>query len=299
MKRFARTAAAALLAAGTLASPSPSAAQQAPARNILYRVEGPSGATVYMLGSVHLLTADAYPLAASVEAAYDDAERVFFEVNLDSLQARAMDLVPRALLRDGRTLRGEIPADLYAQVEQAAGQYAQMGVTMGMLDRLEPWMVSMMLSQLEWTRVGLKPEHGVDMHFEGRAQKDGKPLGSLESVDFQMGLMDGFTAEQQVEFLRQTLEDLPRTGELMGELVAAWRAGDATAMDSLMNGSMGQYPELYDRMLTDRNAAWVPQIEQLLRGQDDVLVVVGAAHLVGDESVVSMLRQRGYTVDQL
>jgi uncharacterized protein YbaP (TraB family) len=298
MKRFVRNAAAALLTAGTLAS-APAQAQQAPARNILYRVQGPAGATVYMLGSIHLLTPDAYPLAERVEAAYADAERVFFEVNLDSLQARGMELLPRALLPEGRSLRDEIPADLYAQVEQAAERYAQTGVVMGMLDRLEPWMVSMMLSQLEWARVGLEAEHGVDMHFEGRAQRDGKPMGSLESVDFQMGLMDGFTHAQQVEFLRQTLEDLPKTGEVMAGMVAAWRAGDTEAMDALMNSSMDEYPELSTRMLRDRNAAWVPQIEQLLRGTDDVLVVVGAGHLVGDESVVAMLRERGHTVDQM
>jgi uncharacterized protein YbaP (TraB family) len=298
MKRFVRTATAALLAAGTLAS-APEAAAQQPARNILYRVDGPSGATVYMLGSIHLLTPDAYPLAQHVESAYADAERVYFEVSLDSLQARAAEMVPRALWQTGQTLRGALPADLYAQVEQAAAQYAQMGITMAVLDRFEPWMVAMMFSQLEWAKAGLQAQHGVDVHFEGRAQQDGKALGALESVDFQLGLMDGFTPEQQVEMLRQTLEDLPETGEMMGKMVAAWRAGDAAAIDSLMNGSMGRYPQLYATMLTDRNAAWVPQIEQLLRGQDDVLVIVGAAHLVGDESVVSMLRQRGYTVEQL
>jgi uncharacterized protein YbaP (TraB family) len=298
MKRFVRTATAALLAAGTLAA-APEAAAQQPARNILYRVDGPSGATVYMLGSIHLLTPDAYPLAQHVESAYADAERVYFEVSLDSLQARAAEMVPRALWQNGQTLRGALPADLYAQVEQAAAQYAQMGITMAVLDRFEPWMVAMMFSQLEWAKAGLQAQHGVDVHFEGRAQQDGKALGALESVDFQLGLMDGFTPEQQVEMLRQTLEDLPETGEMMGKMVAAWRAGDAAAIDSLMNGSMGRYPQLYATMLTDRNAAWVPQIEQLLRGQDDVLVIVGAAHLVGDESVVSMLRQRGYTVEQL
>mgnify|MGYP006146283647 FL=1 len=66
-----------------------------------------------------------------------------------------------------------------------------------------------------------------------------------------------------------------------------------------MNESMDDAPALYARMLTDRNAAWVPQIEQLLRGADDVLVVVGAGHLVGEQSVVEMLRQRGHTVEQL
>lgn len=299
MKRFARTAAAALLAAGTLASAAPAAAQPTAPRNVLFRVEGPGGATVYMLGSIHLLTADAYPLAAPVEAAYADAERVYFEVNLDSLTARASELVPRALMRDGRTLRDVIPADLYARVEQAVQPYAAQGLSMGALDRLEPWMVAILFTQLEWSKAGMQPQHGIDMHFEGRAQQDGKPLGSLESVDFQLGLMDGFTGEEQVEFLRQTLEDLPRTGETMGGLVSAWRAGDVAAIDSLMNGSMGRYPTVYARMLTDRNTAWVPQIEQLLRGTDDVLVVVGAAHLVGDDSVVAMLRRRGYTVEQL
>jgi uncharacterized protein YbaP (TraB family) len=298
MKRFVRTAAAALLAAGTLAS-APQAAAQQPARNLLYRVEGPTGATVYMLGSIHLLTEDAYPLSPHVESAYAQAERVYFEVNLDSLQARGAEMLPLAMWQNGQTLRGAIPADLYAQVEQTAGQYAQMGISMAVLDRFEPWMVAMMFSQLEWARAGLQAQHGVDMHIEGRAQQDGKTLGALESVDFQMGLMDGFTPEQQVEMLRQTLEDLPETGEMMGKMVSAWRAGDAAAIDALMNGSMGRYPQLYAKMLTDRNAAWVPQIEQLLRGQDDVLVVVGAAHLVGDESVVAMLRERGYTVDQL
>ncbi|HLM67903.1 MAG TPA: TraB/GumN family protein, partial [Longimicrobium sp.] len=127
MKRIIRTAAAALLAAGTLAS---AATAQQPARNLLYRVEGPSGATVYMLGSIHLLTADAYPLAPQVEAAYADAERVFFEVNLDSLQARAQEMMPRALLTGGQTLRDVIPADLYARVEQATSRYAQAGLGM-------------------------------------------------------------------------------------------------------------------------------------------------------------------------
>jgi len=296
MKRFVRTAAAALLAAGSIA---PDAAAQQPTRNILYRVEGSSGATVYMLGSIHLLTADAYPLAGPVEDAYADAERVFFEVNLDSLQARAAEIMPMALWRDGKTLRGEIPADLYAQVEALAARYAAMGINMTVLDRFEPWMVAMMFSQLEWARTGLEARHGVDMHFEARAQQDGKPLGSLESVDFQMGLMDGLTPEEQVEMLRQTVDDLPRSGEMMGAMVQAWRAGDTAAMDSLMNGSMGRYPELYARMLTDRNAAWVPQIEQLLDGSEDVLVVVGAGHLVGESSVVAMLRERGHTVEQL
>jgi uncharacterized protein YbaP (TraB family) len=296
MKRLNRIAAA-LLAAGSLAGASSAAAQEA--RSILYRVEGASGATVYMLGSIHLLSADAYPLPQPVQRAYADAERVYFETSLDSLMSRQQEMAMRGMYPAGKSLRGEIPADLYAQVEAAAPRLAALGVTMPVLDRMEPWMVALLFQSVEWQKAGMLPEHGVDMHFSGRAKQDGKPVGGLESVDFQLGLFDNMSAEEQAAFLRQSLEDLSETSEQMRRVVAAWRAGDAAAIDAIMNESMDDAPALYARMLTDRNAAWVPQIEQLLRGADDVLVVVGAAHLVGEHSVVEMLRQRGHTVEQL
>jgi uncharacterized protein YbaP (TraB family) len=296
IKRFTRIAAAALLGAGGLA---PAADAQQPARSLLYRVEGADGATVYMLGSIHLLSADAYPLPQPVQNAYADAERVFFETSLDSLMARQQEIAMRGMYPAGKSLRSEIPAELYTRLEAAAPALAGLGITMPVLDRMEPWLVALMFQAVEWQKAGLTPEHGVDMHFSGRARQDGKPVGGLEPVEFQLGLFDTMTPEEQVSFLRQSLEDAPRTAEQMQQIVAAWRAGDAARIDAIMNESMDDSPALYARMLTDRNAAWVPQIEALLRGRDDVLVVVGAAHLVGEQSVVSMLRQRGYTVEQL
>lgn len=296
MKRLNRIAAA-LLAAGSLASANGAVAQEA--RTLLYRVEGASGATVYMLGSIHLLSADAYPLPQPVQNAYADAERVVFETSLDSLLARQQEMAMRGMYQGGKTLRGEIPAELYAQVEAAAPALAPMGLTMPVLDRMEPWLVGMMFQAVEWQKAGLTPEHGVDMHFSGRAKQDGKAMGGLESVEFQLGIFDGMTPEAQVGLLRQSLEEAPQTAEQMRQIVAAWRAGDAAEMDAIMNQSMDESPALYARMLTDRNAAWVPQIEQMLQGGGDVLVVVGAAHLVGEASVVEMLRERGYTVEQL
>ena len=298
MKRLARIAAAALVAAGSLAGVQGASAQQQ-SRSILYRVEGAGGATVYLLGSIHLLSADAYPLPRPVQDAYADAERVVFEASMDSLRARQGEMAARGLLQGGKTLRGELPDDLYAQVQKAAPALAPLGVGMPSVDRMEPWLVALLFQSAESIKVGLVPEHGVDMHFTARAREDGKPVGSLESVDFQMELFDGLTAAEQVSYLRQSLEDLPNATELMRQMVAAWRAGDADAIDLLMNESRERAPEMYARLLTDRNAAWVPQIEAMLRGRDDVLVVVGAGHLVGGDSVVAMLRRRGYTVDQL
>lgn len=293
IKRFTRIAAAALLAAGSLVS-SDAAAQGG--RNLLYRVEGRDGATVYMLGSIHLLTPDLYPLPRPMQDAYADAERVFFELDLAVAERAQQSMLLRGMYPQGKSLRTELPAELFAEVERAA---AAGGLPVQVLERMEPWMAGLMLSALEWQKAGLRPEHGIDHHFDQRARADGKPIGALETVEQQISLFDDTPADEQVNHLRSTLEDLPRTREMMGDVVAAWRAGDAAAIDSIMNEGMEEYPGLFERLLVNRNAAWVPQIEEMLRGRDDVLVVVGAAHLVGEQGVVEMLRRRGFRVEQL
>lgn len=297
MKRFLRTAAAVLLTAGVLASPCAAGAQQG--RSLLYRAQGPGGATVYMLGSIHLLDAGVYPLPQHVQEAYSDAERVVFETSIDSLAGRNVEFTVRGTYQDGRTLRDAIPADLYDRVQAVAPTLGRLGINIQVLDQMEPWMAAMTFQLVAWHRAGMVPEHGVDAHFFGRAREDGKPVGALESVRFQMELFDAMPHEEQVALLRQSLEDMPRAADEMRQIVGAWRSGDAAALDAIVSRSMGRSPALYARMLTNRNTAWVPQIEQMLAGRDDVLVVVGAAHLVGEHSVVAMLGRRGYTVEQM
>ena len=294
MKRFFQ--AAAVLAAAAFAPACVAQPAATTGRHILYRVEGAQGATVYLLGSIHVLTPDVYPLPQPMQDAYADAEQVFFEVNLDSLVERQAELLPRGMLSDGRSLGDLIEPALLAQVQEAA---VGGPVPAAALERMEPWLVALLLATLEYQKAGMQAQHGIDVHFEARAQEDGKALGALETVDFQMGLFDGMSMEEQVQFLRSTLENLPRTGEMLAEIVAAWRAGDAERIDALMNDDEARYPEMFNRVLRDRNALWVPQIRTLLDGRDDVLVVVGAAHLVGENSVVAMLRDAGFRVDQM
>lgn len=294
IKRFTRIAAAALLAASSLFGTRDAAAQGG--RHILYRVEGAGGATVYMLGSIHLLTGDLYPLPQPMQDAYADAERVFFEIDMDSAQAAQGMMLARAMYPAGKSLRTELPADLFAEVERMAASY---GLPIQTVERMEPWMAGLMFSALEWQKAGMQPQHGIDNHFHGRARRDGKPVGALETVAFQLSLFDDTPPAEQVTQLRSMLRELPRSNEMLAGIIAAWRAGDAAAIDSIMNESMAENPAAFQRMLVNRNAAWVPQIEQMLRGGDDVLVVVGAAHLVGEQGVVEMLRRRGFTVRQL
>ena len=112
--------------------------------------------------------------------------------------------------------------------------------------------------------------------------------------------VEGRKAEkQQREFLLYSVEDADRMTSEVDKLVAAWRLGDATQMAKLLQEGFDEYPDLYRPLTVDRNRKWIPQIEQLLDGRDDYLVVVGALHLVGTDSVIDLLSRKGYKIKQL
>lgn len=253
---------------------------------ILYVMED-EDSRVYLLGSIHLLDADAYPLPADVEAAYEDADALAFEIDLTDMAAIQSSLMTRAQYADGRTLAdamGEDFATLEARVGPAAAQ----------LNGFEPWAVQLTLTPMLIQGLGYNAENGVDMHFLNRAQADEKERLALETVDSQMAIFDEMAEEVQVEMLVGMLDEWDQLPAQFESMVTAWETGDEAALETLLN----DVPEsVRPALLRDRNAAWVPQIEDYLaREGGDVLVVVGAGHLTGEDSVVQMLRDKGYTL---
>jgi len=270
-----------------------SSAAAAPGRQTLWTLSK-GETTVYLLGSVHAMSADVYPLSPRLDSAFADAERVVFEVPIDSLTQRAGEMLPRATIAGGRTLKDLLSAETYGLAERTL---PRLGVPLAQAQRFEPWFVGMLLTQITLQRAGLDARHGIDMHFNERAKRAGKPIAGLESVDFQLGLFDSMSPADQDLFLRETLAGIDTAAQVLVKMKEAWRAGDADGL-ARVTDSMARYPALRAMLLTDRNRRWVPQIEAMLSGTDDVLVVVGAGHLVGPESVVELLRKRGHTVTQ-
>ncbi|OZC03799.1 TraB/GumN family protein [Rubricoccus marinus] len=256
---------------------------------VLYLMED-EDSRVYLLGSVHVLDEGSYPLPANVEEAYADAEAVAFEIDMSDMAAIQSAVMTRAQYADGRTLQdamGESFAALEARVGPAATQ----------LSGFEPWAVQLTLVPLALQGTGYTATSGVDQHFLGRATADAKERLALETADSQMAIFDGIPEETQVEMLLETLNEWDAmSGEIEG-LIAAWKSGEDEAMEPYFN----DIPDsIRPALLRDRNAAWVPQIEAMLaREGEDVLVVVGAGHLVGADSVIMMLREKGYTLTRL
>jgi uncharacterized protein len=257
--------------------------------------------SVYLLGSFHLLKPDDYPLAASTDAAFADAEKLVFEVPPAELSDPALGqkMAKAAMRADGRTLQASLPPDTWAKLDAYAKSH---NVPLANLQSFEPWFVSLMISIMEMQRLGLDAELGLDKHFAAMAAKAGKPTAGLETGDMQIALFDGMTDAEQTQLILDTLDELDGSGKRIDEMHAMWRRGEGDRLFAETGAEMkAKYPSLYARMNSDRNRAWLPQVQKMLDdgNSDDTLVVVGSMHLLGSDGLVALLKAKGYTVEKL
>lgn len=299
MRKARRTAVLVFLGLGYSLQPSASysLAAEAPAapKHSLWSLSGKTN-TVYLLGSVHFLSPNE-KLPQAMEAAYEDAEALVMEIDMDDLDPMEAQKVALELgmLPEGRTLESELGADLYAQVSTKA---KELGVEPAMLTRFRPWFAALTLVQLHLIKMGLDPNAGVEQRLTARAGTDGKPIQGLESLREQLGMLAGLPPEQQREFLLYSVEDSERATKEIDTMLTAWRVGDVAALDRLLAEGMEQYPKVYRPLTVDRNRKWISSIEGLLDDREDYLVVVGTLHLVGDESVIELLERKGHRIKQ-
>jgi uncharacterized protein YbaP (TraB family) len=155
-----------------------------------------------------------------------------------------------------------------------------------------------MMLQLELTQAGFRPEYGVEQRIATRARDDGKPITGLETPEQQFAVLSSLSLPDQKRFLLLTLEEFDQLESEAQELLTAWRSGDTETLEAILTEEFEEFPELYGPLTVDRNRAWVGRLADLLDDRDDYLVVVGAAHLVGRDSVVDLLRERGFEVKQ-
>lgn len=262
-----------------------------------WKATGKAG-VVYLVGSVHLLSKDFYPLNPSLEAAYTDSSLLAEEVDLGEMAQpdAQMALLTKGMLPSGQTLDTVLSPGTKALLNKHLGDFGPMGEV---AKRFKPWLAALTIESLAWVNAGFDPNLGLDKHFYDRAVADGKAVQGFETMAFQVSLFDEMPMDQQDRLLASMLKDIDTEQANMTKLIAAWRDGDAPTVERLVLADMKGETAVYKRMLVDRNRSWIPKIDQLLARNGRSLVVVGAAHLVGPDGLVAILRTKGYTVEQM
>lgn len=253
---------------------------------------------IYLGGTIHLLRPSDFPLPAPFETAYQASDKLYFETDISgladfSVQAQMMQALT---YNDERTLKSVLSDEAYAALSTYA---SQMGLPLQIMEKFKPGLLVTTLQIMEFQKLGFTPQ-GVDAYYNTRAMGDGKPVGQLESIDEQIGFLANMGEGNESEFVLLSLEDMKEISTSMDDMVDAWRTGNNSTLEEIYVGDMETgYPELYDALLVNRNKAWMPLIEAMFKQEGTEFVLVGAAHLVGEDGLLNGLEKKGYKVSRV
>lgn len=272
-------------------------AQAAEARSFIWKVSR-GQQTLYLVGSVHLLSKDFYPLSEAMESAFKESDLLVEEVDLAELHSpeAQLSVLTRGMLPGGRTLDQVVSPSTFNMVSK---RLSDMGMPVEPLKRFKPWALALTLLGVEWQRAGFDPDLGLDKHFYDRAQSEAKPVRALETAEYQIARFDDMPFDQQDRLLAQTLRDIDTETANVTKLAEAWKTGDSAGVERVVLQDLKSDPQMYERLLLERNRAWLPKIEALFTQNRRAFVVVGAAHVVGPDGLLATLRAKGYTIEQM
>jgi len=255
---------------------------------------------VFLMGSIHIGRADFYPLPEAVQAAFAKSDVLAVEADASDPQATLL-VMQKGVYGKGDSLEQHLRADTVKRLKAILPRY---GLSWELMANLRPFTLYSTLVMAEGMRLGYDPQAGVDLHFIQKARESAMPIVELESIAFQVDMMNSFSDAEMDMLLGQTLQQIERDtmGAELKSMTTAWRAGDAAALWRVVQGSFGEDHKSRDAIMeklnTRRNRAMTDKIEGYLKSGKTHFVVVGALHLVGDEGIVSRLRQKNFKIVQ-
>jgi uncharacterized protein YbaP (TraB family) len=263
----------------------------------LWEIEGTDN-RIRLLGSVHFLRAEDHPLPRVINDVYRKADVIIMELALDTIGPTELQRIHQELAVDphGRKLDELIGAGAWRKAQSLA---TAIDIDLNMLQPFEPWFAALQITQLRLLQLGYDGSFGIETTITRKARVDHKPLLGLETLDEQLRALDTLPAKAQKNFLLQTLEDADSLTDILDTIVAAWKRGDIKTLDNLLLEGMDEQPEVYDQLLVQRNRRWTKAIIELTNDSQDYLIIVGALHLIGEDSVQNMLSEAGIQTRRL
>lgn len=281
--------------------------------------EGKKGGKVYFLGSIHCAERETYRLPDKLMDAFLESDSLAVECDILAFESDFMaqlSMTNDLMYMDGSSVKDHLDPELYDAMvefveENPSSSLSSMGYTTDMLSRCKPAMWLSVLETIVCEKAGLQSDLGIDYHFLNIATSQKKPIIEIESVEFQNDMLTNFPDElMELQLWSYVSTPVEEQADALYEMFEGWTRGDATALISdpaeftdcteeeieLYEGLISDYN---DAMCTDRNLGMVEAAVEMLENGDNVFYVVGAAHMVGNDGIIALLRDKGYTVTQL
>lgn len=254
--------------------------------------------SVYLGGTIHLLSPSDYPLPEAYQQAYKQADTLVFEVDSDDLKSPQQQVQFARMMRleSGQRMTDLLSEDTYQRLREAA---SARNIPIKTLDQFSPVLITIQLTVLALKEMGMTAA-GVDDFYLAKARSDSKSVETFETAEEQMNFIKQLARGNEDEFVRYSLQDLDALPEQMSQLKAAWRSGNQPALEKAGIEQLQKlFPDVYQQLLVNRNQRWLPKIKTMLATPERELILVGALHLVGEQGLLQQLQAQGYEITQL
>ena len=266
-------------------------------KNFLWKVQSKTN-TVYVLGSIHYLKKEMYPLDEKIENAFDQSDILVVEANISDIKkVDIQKLIGSAFYPENETLEKNVPTETYELVKK---ELDGLGLPLELINKQKPWFLAFTLVSIEILKLGFDPNYGIDKYFLSKATR--KKIFELESFDYQIDLFSKLSDKDQELFLLYTLKDLNVLKQELDRLIQAWTSGDTKGVESIITRSLEEDKRLapiYEKLIYERNRNMASKIEDYLKTKETYFVIVGAGHLVGNQGIIEILKGKGFLVEQL
>ena len=252
--------------------------------------------TIYLFGTIHVLKPGLSWFDEAVKTAFDKSDQLMLEMVQPDQATMQQIVLKNGIITSGPTLTEQLPADKRGAYLKAV---TDAGLPPQAFDRMKPWLAGVTLSIAPIQKLGYDPKNGPETVLADAAKAANKPVAGLETAEQQIGYFNGLSQKAQIEFLTSTVEDLPKAGEEMAEMVDEWAKGDPDALAKTMNESLKDSPEVAKTLLTDRNARWATWIKARMAKPGTIFIAVGAGHLAGNDSVQAQLARQGIKAQRI
>lgn len=267
------------------------------AKTSLWKVQGKSN-TIYFLGSIHLLKPAAYPLDPAIDEAFNDSPNLVFEMNMDSAATPAAQqfILSKAMFSGEQSLKTGLSPSTFHLADSLC---TLVGMDINRLLLFKPWMVATTVMLVKMQKMGFDPNFGVDRVYFNKGKEAQKRLLGFETVQEQIGFIDGLALSVQEKMIRQMAVEFNTIETYLDDIVLSWKNGNMTTLEDLFLESYRQEPALHEILLNQRNRNWMKKIHAYLKGSDNYMIIVGAGHMVGENGLVQLLKKEGFVVTQL
>ncbi len=251
---------------------------------------------IVLFGSVHVLPPNLDWRPEALDRALAQADDIWFELPIDeATQARIGQLAgAKGYLPPDQSLKAMLSSKAQGQLAKACLRFH---LTCGVIDHLRPWYAEIYLATSEYMEAGAAAAAGVEQILSAAAPPTAERR-AFESPEEQIDMFDGAPRSAQVASLEESLAELQADPKAYAKLVDAWMRGDLKLLqDEAITTLRRTSPELYDRLVAQRNARWTQILDARMKGHGRTVVVVGIGHLIGPGGVPARLRALGYSVE--